>query len=285
MKKSFMFFATAIMMGAAVVSCEKTPSSNNGGNGGNNGGDTPTETIEIDGNFADWDACTTAAVATLPDNPEEGKVALKTVKFTSDADYIYCYAEFVNHLPALEKIDPSWDGNGAWNTGGLAKELTLFIDTDANPKTGMVFREEGPFNQVGFEVGCELYQYIAVETGLINLGWSQYNYWDPSDERAKVQGEVPEDGYEYKWPPYLWGTDNNGNLDNTLVVRNDFQARLVGTVIKEEFAISRDAMDQLRGQKKVNISVLSYGGEKYDKEIYGYLPQGGDKQYITLELM
>lgn len=149
----------------------------------------------------------------------------------------------------------------------------------------MVFREVGPFNQVGFEVGCELYQYIAVETGKINLGWSQYNYWDPSDERAKVQGEVPDDGYEYKWPPYLWGTDNGGNLDNTLVVRSDFQARLVGTVVKEEFAISRDAMDQLRGQNKVNISVLSYGGDKYDKALYGYLPQGGDKQYITLELM
>lgn len=100
-----------------------------------------------------------------------------------------------------------------------------------------------------------------------------------------MQGEVPDDGYEYKWPPYLWGTDNGGNLDNTLVVRSDFQARLVGTVVKEEFAISRDAMDQLRGQNKVNISVLSYGGDKYDKALYGYLPQGGDKQYITLELM
>ena len=283
MKRTFMFFAAAIMMGAAVVSCDKSSSTDNNG-GDDDGGEVPTESIAIDGNFEDWDACTTAAVATLPADATD-MVGLKTVKFTSDADYIYCYAEFVNHLPALEKIDPSWDGNGAWNTGGLAKELTLFIDTDANPKTGMVFREEGPFNQVGFEVGCELYQYIAVETGLINLGWSQYNYWDPSDERAKVQGEVPEDGYEYAWPPYLWGTDNNGNLDNTLVVRNDFQARLVGTVIKEEFAISRDAMDQLRGQKKVNISVLSYGGEKYAKEIYGYLPQGGDKQYITLELM
>lgn len=272
------------MMGAAVVSCDKSSSTNN--NGGDEGeGEVPTESIAIDGNFEDWDACKTAVVATLPADATD-KVALKTVKFTSDADYIYCYAEFENHLPALERIDPSWDGNGAWNTGGLAKELTLFIDTDANPKTGMVFRRElGPFNQVGFEVGCELYQYIAVETGKINLGWSQYNYWDPSDERAKVQGEVPEDGYEYKWPPYLWGTDNGGNLDNTLVVRSDFQARLVGTVVKEEFAISRDAMDQLRGQNKVNISVLSYGGDKYDKELYGYLPQGGDKQYITLELM
>lgn len=283
MKRTFMFFAAAIMMGAAVVSCDKSSSTNNNG-GDDDGGEVPTESIAIDGNFEDWDACKTAVVATLPADATD-KVALKTVKFTSDADYIYCYAEFVNNLPALEKIDPSWDGNGAWNTGGLAKELTLFIDTDANPKTGMVFREVGPFNQVGFEVACELYQYIAVETGKINLGWSQYNYWDPSDERAKVQGEVPEDGHQYEWPPYLWGTDNLGNLDNTLVVRSDFQARLVGTVVKEEFAISRDAMDQLRGQNKVNISVLSYGGEKYAKALYGYLPQGGDKQYITLELM
>ncbi|MEE0317588.1 MAG: hypothetical protein UDS46_08855 [Bacteroidales bacterium] len=283
MKRTFMFFAAAIMMGAAVVSCDKSSSTNN--NGGDEGeGEVPTESIAIDGNFEDWDACKTAVVATLPADATD-KVALKTVKFTSDADYIYCYAEFVNNLPALEKIDPSWDGNGAWNTGGLAKELTLFIDTDANPKTGMVYREVGPFNQIGFEVACELYQYIAVETGKINLGWSQYNYWDPSDERAKVQGEVPEDGHPYEWPPYLWGTDNLGNLDNTLVVRSDFQARLVGTVVKEEFAISRDAMDQLRGQNKVNISVLSYGGEKYAKALYGYLPQGGDKQYITLELM
>lgn len=283
MKRTFMFFAAAIMMGAAVVSCDKSSSTNN--NGGDEGeGEVPTESIAIDGNFEDWDACKTAVVATLPADATD-KVALKTVKFTSDADYIYCYAEFVNNLPALEKIDPSWDGNGAWNTGGLAKELTLFIDTDANPKTGMVYREVGPFNQIGFEVACELYQYIAVETGKINLGWSQYNYWDPSDERAKVQGEVPEDGHPYEWPPYLWGTDNGGNLDNTLVVRSDFQARLVGTVVKEEFAISRDAMDQLRGQNKVNISVISYGGEKYAKALYGYLPQGGDKQYITLELM
>ena len=283
MKRTFMFFAAAIMMGAAVVSCDKSSSTNN--NGGDEGeGEVPTESIAIDGNFEDWDACKTAVVATLPADATD-KVALKTVKFTSDADYIYCYAEFVNNLPALEKIDPSWDGNGAWNTGGLAKELTLFIDTDANPKTGMVYREVGPFNQIGFEVACELYQYIAVETGKINLGWSQYNYWDPSDERAKVQGEVPEDGHPYEWPPYLWETDNGGNLDNTLVVRSDFQARLVGTVVKEEFAISRDAMDQLRGQNKVNISVLSYGGEKYAKALYGYLPQGGDKQYITLELM
>lgn len=165
-----MFFAAAIMMGAAVVSCDKSSSTNNNG-GDDEGGEVPTESIAIDGNFEDWDACTTAAVATLPADAKE-KVGLKTVKFTSDADYIYCYAEFVNNLPALEKIDPSWDGNGAWNTGGLAKELTLFIDTDANPKTGMIFREDGPFNQVGFEVGCELYQYIAVETGKINLAWT-----------------------------------------------------------------------------------------------------------------
>lgn len=282
MKRTFMFFAAAIMMGAAVVSCDKSSSTNN--NGGDEGeGEVPTESIAIDGNFEDWDACKTAVVATLPADAKD-KVGLKTVKFTSDADYIYCYAEFVNNLPALEKIDPSWDGNGAWNTGGLAKELTLFIDTDANPKTGMIFREDGPFNQVGFEVGCELYQYIAVETGKINLGWTQYNYWDPTTEWANSKWEA-KDGDEYLWPPYMWGTDNKGNLDNTLVVRSDFQARLVGTVVKEEFAISRDAMDQLRGQNKVNISVLSYGGEKYAKELYGYLPQGGDKQYITLELM
>lgn len=30
---------------------------------------------------------------------------------------------------------------------------------------------------------------------------------------------------------------------------------------------------------------MVYGGEKYAKELYGYLPQGGDKQYVTLELM
>ncbi len=278
-----MFFAAAIMMGAAVVSCDKS-SSTDKPNGGD-GDETPTESIAIDGNFADWDACTTAAVATLPADAKE-KVALKTIKFTSDADYIYCYAEFVNHLPALEKVDPSWDGNGSWSTG-LPTELTLFIDTDANPKTGMVFREDGPFANVGFEVGCELYQYISVESGQVTLGWQQYNYWDPTTEWANSKWEA-KDGDEYLWPPYMWGSDNKGNLDNSLVSRNDFQARIVGTVVKEEFAISRDAIDQLRGQNKVNISVLSYGrdGEAhaYTKEIYGYLPQGGDKEYVTLEL-
>ena len=136
-------------------------------------------------------------------------------------------------------------------------------------------------------MGCELYQYISVESGQITLGWQQYNYWDPTTDWANSKWTA-QDGDEYKWPPYMWGSDNAGNLDNTLVSRNDFQARLVGTVVKEEFAISRDAIDQLRGSSKVNISVLSYGrdGEShaYTKEIYGYLPQGGDKEYVTLDL-
>lgn len=131
MKRTFMFFAAAIMMGAAVVSCDNSPSTNNNG-GDDDGGEVPTESIAIDGNFEDWDACKTAVVATLPADATD-KVALKTVKFTSDADYIYCYAEFENHLPALERIDPSWDGNGAWNTGGLAKETYIVYRYGCEP--------------------------------------------------------------------------------------------------------------------------------------------------------
>ena len=59
-----MFFAAAIMMGAAVVSCDKSSSTDKPKDEGDD--DNPTESIAIDGNFADWDACTTAAVATLP---------------------------------------------------------------------------------------------------------------------------------------------------------------------------------------------------------------------------
>lgn len=277
-----MFFATAIMLGAAVVSCEKTPSSKNGNKDNNGDDDTPTETIAIDGNFADWDACTTAVTATLPEGTKE-KAELKAIKFTSDADYIYCYAEFGNHLKSFEGVDPKWDGN-TWAGSGIPTNITFFIDTDANPKTGMVYREVGPFSKIGFEVACELYQFIAVETGQPTLAWSQCNYWDPTEEWAKDA----EDGDEYLWPPYMWGTDNKGNRDNTLVVKGDYKAKVEGLTIKLECAISRDALYEVQGKDKVNISVLFFGwdGEPntHKTELMGFLPQGGDNEYVTLNL-
>lgn len=277
MNKSIKYFACSLMMGAAVVSCGKDDGKTDGPG---NEPETPTETIVIDGNFADWDAVPGIVSATLPDGVKEN-AALKTIKFTADDDYIYGYVQYENHLKALKGVDPSWDGNGAWRIDGktcIPTPLRVFFDCDNNPKTGMMCGN--CFTKIGAEIAMELYEYMAVETGKVELAWSQCNIMNV--EKGAEDGDDFNDGT----PPQKWGDDGNGNRDNTLVLKNDFKAKVTGKMVEVEFAVSKSAMDELTGDT-VNISVQFMGcdsGPDGGFSQFGYLPQGGDKQYISLKL-
>lgn len=274
MKKSFKIFAVAIMACAAVISCKKNDDNKTNDQGGE---DVATESIEIDGNFADWDACTSAVSAKLPEGATDK--ALKEIKFTSDADYIYGYAEFENVLATIEGVDPTWDGN-TWAGKIVPSPFCILLDCDNNPKTGMIFKaasssqtNDGLFTNIGFEVGLDLYQFVSVETGKVTLGWSQCNQFDT---------ENAEDGDAYGTiPPQKWGDDGLGNRDNTLVLKSDYASKISGATIKVEFAIGRSALYETAGQSTINISAVLRG---YPWSIAGYLPQGGSKEYITLNL-
>ena len=227
--------------------------------------DTPAETIAIDGNFSDWDTVEGVVGCTLPADANPERLGLKAIKFFADADYIYGYAEYENAVMSLEGVDPSWDGNGAWTTG-VPTPLRIFLDLDGNPKTGMTCKPAFP--SIGAEIGLELYQYMAVETGVVTLGWSQCNTLNVK-EGAEDGDDFNALGVQY------WSSER----DNYIVNRDNFRSKIAGNSIRTEFAIGLDYCDELKG-RTVNVSV-QFMAEGWSEK--GYLPQD-EKGYITIQL-
>lgn len=132
-------FLTLAVVAALFVACgeeKPTPTPNPGGDPGNT--ETPEEPeepefvgkINIDGDFADWDALAADeyVVATLP----EGEClypVLKTFKMHADEIYIYIFLEF-NPKGVYTDVTDEWSG---------VHYLDLFIDEDNDPATGRYY--------------------------------------------------------------------------------------------------------------------------------------------------
>lgn len=125
MKKFFwclMAFATLVM-----VACD--PKNDPNPKPIDDGGDYPIEEsiIAIDGDFADWDALAgnpDLAVATMPENSKYEY--LKTIKFITDADYIYFYFEF--------SAETYTTAEGA--EGYMVDPIDLYLNVDGDETTG-----------------------------------------------------------------------------------------------------------------------------------------------------
>ncbi len=124
------------------------------------------------------------------------------------------------------------------------------------------------FPSIGAEIGLELYQYMAVETGAVTLGWSQCNTLNVK-EGAEDGDDFNALGVQY------WSSER----DNYIVNRDNFRSKIAGNSIRTEFAIGLDYCDELKG-RTVNVSV-QFMAEGWSEK--GYLPQD-EKGYITIQL-
>ena len=142
-KKFFAIAAVAAMLIACGEPEDNKPAGgeNNGGTntenpGGNGdeGGNTEEPVflskVQIDGDYADWEALEESdyVVATLP----EGEVlypALKTFKMHADDLFLYIFLEF-NPQGIFNDVTGEWSG---------VRNLDIFIDEDNDPDTGRYY--------------------------------------------------------------------------------------------------------------------------------------------------
>ena len=159
-------FLTLAVVAALFVACgeeKPTPTPNPGGGNNTEEPEEPEEpafqsAVQIDGEFADWDALEAGKVftATLP----EGEVVdpvLKTIKIYPDEMYIHVYAEFDPRGEYITETE-SWSG---------VRMMDIFIDTDNDPTTGRYYAwyagadimMQGAFNgtTTPFNPGVDLY--------------------------------------------------------------------------------------------------------------------------------
>lgn len=131
-------FLTLAVVAALFVACgeeKPTPTPNPGGGNNTEEPEEPEEPefvgkINIDGDFADWDALAADeyVVATLP----EGEClypVLKTFKMCADELYLYIFLEF-NPKGVYTDVTDEWSG---------VRYLDLFIDEDNDPATGRYY--------------------------------------------------------------------------------------------------------------------------------------------------
>ncbi len=272
MKRYFSFFAAAAMACCAVMSCDKDePKGNNGGNNGddNNGKDNPTEVnIAIDGDFSDWDAIKeTSADGTVYfcKDGAEGYKNIRNLKATSDADFIYMYFEV-----SASKIymgegghhGDSWDGIGTPNAAPAP--IWIYIDTDNNSATGLTPHWIGDvdlgglaFSDFQFDNGLQIYNWIATENGLWDMGWQQNN----------VKLDIVEDGtsiedsqnYTWKTDEYPDGYGWNHLKDNTIITFDNFKTKISNGWAICEFAIDRTLLVDNMAVEGPEMTEIAFG--------------------------
>lgn len=274
MKKYFSFFCAAAMACCATVSCNKANQPDNGGkpDGGNEpGGDKPAEVnINIDGDFTDWDVIT----ETNPEGtvyycaePAEGYNSVRNLKATSDEDCIYmCFEVATSKILMAQGASHgnSWDGMGEGVP--VPGALWIYIDSDNNPETGILPHWIGDvdngglaFDEFQFDNGLNLYTWIAVETGLWDMGWQQANVKLPSE--ICPDGTSIEDSNYYSWKTddYPDGYGWNHEKDNTIITFDNFKTKVNGAYAICELAIDRTLLVDNEAKEGPQMTEIAFG--------------------------
>lgn len=267
MKKTFLY-ALAAMACFSVLSCSEKPGDDNKGDDNQDPVETPTEiNIAIDGDFSDWDAVTeTSEDGTVYFCAEgaEGYKNIRNLKATSDASYIYmCVEVAVSKI----KMDAGGHHGDSWNGAGFKwpyNPIWIYIDSDNNPATGITAHMIGAdldsaapvFSDFGGDNFVQIYNWIATETGLWDMAWSQVNV-----KLAEVEdGDSIDNGS--KWPttseyPDGYGWDHN--KDNTVITFDNFKTKLNGQWAICEFAIDRSLLVDNKANVGVQTSEIAFG--------------------------
>lgn len=242
MKKVFVLFAT-VAVAAMAISCgnKAEQSGQEQEQGGNK-----VEALEffIDGDFSDWDALTAdkADANNVIGEPTGDAKALKCLKYSSDKESIYVYAEV-----AIDKVQVSEtaieggnsnDGHGDSTPG----PLTFYWDLDGNPETGFLSHVNGDGDPyvagLGCEVGTEMYLFVDSKDGLCKLGWAQVVY----------EPDGAEDGDVYQCGAW-WSLDNPAggwapDYDNITPRLENYKTKIEKGVLRLEFSIERATLAQ-----------------------------------------
>ncbi len=290
MKKTMRFSLAVLLALCALCACSvKDPAINGGNNNGNddNGNGGGSEVLEldinIDGDFADWDALTEknadeTAVIAAPGNLK----SVKVMKATSDVDNLYVYAEIsvdkIQHSETAHENGNSNDGHGATTPG----PTYLYIDADADADTGFNPHINSGITGLGLEYGIEIYLFINVKDGTkVGMGWSQVVVAPQKDADGNAYdcaGDFYQQGdwWSLKDPAGGWNTD----YDNICPPFDLFEGRVSGAIAKIEFAIPRNKLPRQAFGKEISFAIAHANGS--DKADWGNF--SGNTQVVTLKV-
>lgn len=268
MKKCFSFFAVAAMACCAVVSCDKDNSKDDGGsNAGNNPGTVPSVVkISIDGDFSDWDAITESSedgTVYFCASGAEGYKNIRNLKVTSDPDYIYMCVEIATNKIKMAEGGHHGDSNEGAGFAWPYNPFWVYIDSDNNPNTGIITHFVGDidtggpvFSDFAADNFVQVYNWIATETGIWDMAWSQINFKDV----------VVEDGDSidncYKWPASALCPNGLGwapSLDNLFVTFENFKTKINGGWAICEFAIDRAQLFNNNSEQGTEMTEIAFG--------------------------
>lgn len=281
----------SLLLALAAACSVKDPAINGGnsnnnniGNGSGSGGSDILELdINIDGDFADWDALTEknadeTAVIAAPGNLK----SVKVMKATSDIDNLYVYAEIsvdkIQHSETAHENGNSNDGHGDKSPG----PTYLYLDADANADTGFNPHINSGITGLGLEYGIEIYLFINAKDGAkVGMGWSQVivaPLKDGDGNDYDVSGDFYQQGdwWSLKDPSGGWNPD----YDNICPSADLFEGRVAGAVAKIEFAIPRNRLPRQELGNTVSFALAHSNGS--DKADWGNF--SGNTQIVTLKL-
>ena len=218
----------------------------------------------IDGDFSDWDAIEGTGEFTAA---ATGYGSVRTIKTTSDEDYIYLYAEILTDALPQNSIagewGDSWNGvqgfQGDDNNDYISGGFLVFFDPDGNSNTGFYPNDwDGePFYGLGCEMCANEYLYFNPEKRAVCIAWNQvevgptqfgtYTDWgimaeyiSDYDYNGTVYQQWPDSMDGAAFPLYGWqNADNSGRGDNIAPRPGNIASALSGDLVRVEFAIEK----------------------------------------------
>ncbi|MBR1869493.1 MAG: hypothetical protein IJ799_05440, partial [Bacteroidales bacterium] len=241
--------------------------------------DDPVEvvSVEIDGDFSDWDAITEELAA--KDNTvailkaDDSKAPIQLAKTTSDASNVYFYFEMLlSELPQsaiCAEWGDSWNGaagfNGDENNDAVGENFNLFFDPDGDASTGFLTYSKTVDEDLvpaiaglGCEMNAQNRFFFNRVTQKLGVAWNQTNI---GPTQKQVGDEVVAFDYTGTYfqgsdrnggiPAYGWQNANNdGTGDNLAPKPENIDSKLDGKIVKIEFAFEKADIVNLKGSDK-----------------------------------
>ena len=295
MKKAFMILGACIAAAFVMVSCQDDKKPDNKDNKDNK---DPEENlamdVQIDGNFAEWDALTAdnadGEYTLVEENTDAEFDGLLRLKLTSDADYIYVYTEVkYDYIYEKEDSDGPVTGGGSWtgwiptHSGDTPGALFIYVGCD-NDDSGAFAARNSLWDYTGFDAFPQFYFCFDKVGGKMAFGWNQNNWPQNHGYTADQWGE-PLGSHGDGW----WGDDVEGTpvSDNTVSDGNSFKFSDVLTLkepasgkdvqaVKIEFAMDRSALVE-DGTKVSGVATIGAFYENVDHQAHQTNAEGSGK--------
>ena len=322
MKKVFMILGTCLLAALVVVSCNKknpTPAPQPEPEPEPQPEGFSME-VNIDGNFAEWDALTAQTADeyyAFEENTDPDYNGLLRMKLASDADNIYVYLELnYEYVYIKDNSDKPVTGGGSW-TGFIpdhaATPGALIVYVGCDDKANSVYgarriaedneleiTDDDPsmWEYMGFDAFPQYYFCYDDAAGKMAFGWNQNN-WPELHDSGWTDDMIgqPLGDHGMGW----WGDDVEGTpvSDNTVSNWDTFKFSDVMKIkdpasnkevdaVKIEFAMDREAIlesgAKVSGQAVIGAFYenISHVAHQTESRGAGKLPSG-DKP-VTIKL-